>query len=181
VTSEALDQIIELIKQWSDMASLSTDNFDLKALRSAMTTTQIPAPDSIEIEEVDIGGISALTDLALTGKSIESRSEIDPIIRNTALLPGIAELYLSGTDSRTPLASPLYGDFIGFPPLLMQVGNHEVLLDDSTRLAEKAESAGVDVKLEVEPEMFHNFQNFAPFLPKAQQAIDRIGEYVRSF
>jgi acetyl esterase/lipase len=302
VTSEALDQIIVLIKQWSELASLSTDNFDLKALRSAMKTTQIPAPESIEIEKVDIGGISAewilnpdaqhdhrllylhggfyvagtfefshplsgrisiasgcsvllvdyrlapenpfpiavddalssfrwmldngpngrtpckkafiagdsagggltlatimalrdakekvpdaavtlsaLTDLALTGRSIESRSEIDPIIRNTALLPGIVELYLSGTDPRTPLASPLYGDFLGFPPLLMQVGDNEVLLDDSTRLAEKAKTAGVDVKLEVEPEMFHNFQNFAPFLPKSQQAIDRIGEFVRSF
>ena len=53
--------------------------------------------------------LSALTDLALTGKSIESRSKIDPIIRNTALLPGIVELYLSGTNSQTPLASPLYG------------------------------------------------------------------------
>ena len=63
----------------------------------------------------------------------------------------------------------------------MQVGDNEVLLDDSTRLAEKAKSAGVDVKLEVEPEMFHNFQNFAHLLPEAQQAIDRIGEFVRSF
>jgi acetyl esterase/lipase len=125
--------------------------------------------------------LSALTDLALTGRSIESRSEIDPIIRNTALLPGIFELYLSGTDSRTPLTSPLYGDFSGFPPLLIQVGDNEILLDDSIRLAEKAKSAGVDIKLEVEPEMFHNFQIFAPFLPKAQRAIDRIGEFIRSF
>jgi acetyl esterase/lipase len=125
--------------------------------------------------------LSALTDLAFTGESIASRSKIEPMISNTALLPGIAELYLSGTDSRTPLASPLYGDFLGFPPLLIQVGDNEILLDDSTRLAEKAKSAGVDVKLEVEPEMFHDFQNFAPFLPKAQEAIDRIGEFVRSF
>jgi len=63
----------------------------------------------------------------------------------------------------------------------MQVGDNEVFLDDSTRLAEKAKSAGVDVRLEVEPEMFHNFQNFSPFLPEAQQAIDRIGEFKRSF
>ena len=302
MTSDALNQIIEQIKQWSELASLSTDNFDLTALRSAMTTTQIPAPESIEIKKVDVEGISAewilnpdsrhdhrllylhggfyvagtfesshplsgrisiasgcsvllvdyrlapentfptavddalssfrwmldngpnrqtackkafiagdsagggltlatimamrdakervpdaavtlsaLTDLALSGKSIVSRSEIDPIIRNTALLPGIVELYLSGTDPQAPLASPLYGDFLGFPPLLMQVGDNEVLLDDSTRLAEKAKSAGVDVKLEIEPEMFHNFQHFAPFLPEAQQAIDRIGEFVRSF
>ena len=68
-----------------------------------------------------------------------------------------------------------------FPPLLIQVGDSEILLDDSTRLAEKAKSAGADVRLEVEHEMFHDFQNFAPFLPKAQQAIDRIGEFVRSF
>ncbi len=59
MTSEALNGVIELIKQWSDQASLSTDNFDLQALRSAMTTTQIPAPENIEIEKVNIGGVSA--------------------------------------------------------------------------------------------------------------------------
>ena len=79
------------------------------------------------------------------------------------------------------MASPLYGDFSGFPPLLIQVGDYEVLLNDSTRLAEKAKSAGVAVKLEVEPEMFHDFQHFAPLFPEAQQAIDRIGEFIRSF
>jgi acetyl esterase/lipase len=65
-------------------------------------------------------------------------------------------------------------------PLLIQVGDNDILLNDSTRLAEKAKSAGVDVKLEAEPEMFHYFQNFAPFLPKAQQAIDRIGGFLNS-
>ena len=125
--------------------------------------------------------ISAITDIALTGESIKSRSEFDPMIRNAALLPDIYELYLSGTDPRTPLASPLYGDFSGFPPLLIQVGDHEILLNDSTRVAEKAKSSGVDVRLEVEPEMFHDFQFFAPLFPEAQQAIDRIGEFIRSF
>lgn len=302
MASEASKQIIELVKQWSEQASLSAENFDLQALRTAMSATLIPVPEDTKFEKVNIEGISAewvldpdakvdhrlayfhggfyvagsldmahpisariskasgcavllvdyrlapenpfpaavddaltsfrwlrqnspngqtpaekifisgdsagggltlaaimklrdegdelpdaavtisaLTDFALTGESIRSRSEVDPLIRNTRLLPDIGELYLSGTDPQTPLASPLYGDFSGFPPLLIQVGDYEVLLNDSTRLAEKAKSAGVDVKLEVEPEMFHNFQHFAPLFPEAQQAIDRIGEFIRAF
>ena len=125
--------------------------------------------------------ISALTDLALSGESTRLRSEVDPMIRNTSILDGIFELYISGTDPKTPFASPLYGEFSGFPPLLMQVGDHEILLNDSTRVADKAKSAGVDVKLEVEPGMFHDFQHFAPLLPEAKWAIHRIGKFLRSY
>ena len=124
--------------------------------------------------------VSAFTDLALTGDSLKSKAEIDPLV-NPAILPSYVELYLAGTDPYTPLASPLYGDLTSFPPLLIQVGENEVLLDDSTRFAEKAKSAGVDVKLEIWPDMFHAWQLFAPFFPEAQQAIDRIGEFICSF
>ena len=84
-----------------------------------------------------------------------------------------------GADPRAPLASPIYGDLSGLPPLLLQVGERETLLDDSTRLAERAKEAGVDVTLEVWDEMIHVWQIFAPMLPEGQQAIDRIGEWVR--
>ena len=68
----------------------------------------------------------------------------------------------------------------GLPPLLLQVGDSEILLDDSTRLAEKAKNAGVQVILEIWPEMFHVWQGLAPLFPEGQQAIDRIGEFITS-
>ena len=77
------------------------------------------------------------------------------------------------------MAAPLYADLKGLPPLLIQVGDAEVLLDDATRLATRAADAGVDTRLEVWPEMIHVWQNFAAILPEARQAIDGIGSFVR--
>ena len=88
-------------------------------------------------------------------------------------------LYLGGADPHTPLAAPLYADLSGLPPMLIHVGDAEVLLDDSTRLAARAKAAGVDVTLEVWPDMIHVWQFFAAILPEGQQAIDRIGRFVR--
>jgi len=90
-----------------------------------------------------------------------------------------AKAYLGGADPRNPLASPIHADLAGLPPLLVQVGTSEVLLDDSTRLAERARAAGVDVTLEPWQEMIHVWHFFALILPEGQQAIDRIGEFVR--
>jgi monoterpene epsilon-lactone hydrolase len=73
----------------------------------------------------------------------------------------------------------LYADLKGLPPLLVQVGTSEILLDDSLRLAERAKAAGVAVTLEPWEGMIHVWQLFAPMLPEGQQAIERIGEFVR--
>src|SRR2546428_10466983 len=78
-----------------------------------------------------------------------------------------------------PLVSPLCAAYSALPPILTQVGDAEVLLDDSTRYAERAKAAGVDVTLEVFDEMIHVFQIFAATLPEAQQAIDKIGAWVK--
>jgi acetyl esterase/lipase len=91
----------------------------------------------------------------------------------------LARAYLGGTPARDPLASPLHAELRGLPPLLVQVGTAEILLDDSTRLAERAREAGVDVSLEVFEEMIHVFQAFAVLLPEARDAIARIGDFVR--
>ena len=123
-------------------------------------------------------GISAWTDLAMTGSSLESRKDSDPLIRDPAMLNGMASQYLGPAAAADPLASPLQGDYAGLPPLLLQVGDHEVLLDDTTRVAAKAREAGVEVVEEVWPEMFHVWHAMAPLLPEGQQAIDRIGEFV---
>jgi len=123
--------------------------------------------------------ISPWLDMEATGESLKTRADRDPWIQPDLLLLG-AETYLGkGGDPRDPLANPLHADLSGLPPLLVQVGDSEVLLDDSTRLAERAKAAGVDVTLEVWDEMVHVFQAFAFMLPEGQQAIDRIGEFVR--
>jgi acetyl esterase/lipase len=78
-----------------------------------------------------------------------------------------------------PLASPLHAELKGLPPLLIQVGQAETLLDDATRLAERARMAGADVTYEPWPDMIHVCQGFGSFLPEARQAIERIGEFIR--
>ena len=92
----------------------------------------------------------------------------------------MADAYLAGRNPRSPLASPLYADLAGLPPLLIQVGTAETLLDDSTRLAERARTAGVTVTLEPWEDMIHVWQAFAMVLPEGQQAVERIGEFVRT-
>ncbi len=121
--------------------------------------------------------ISAWSDMEGTGASMKTRASKDPMVANGSLLD-MAKVYVGNADRRNPLASPLHGDYRGLPPMLMQVGDAEILLDDSTRVAEKAKAAGVKVDLEVWPEMVHVWHVYAKILPEGQQAIDRIGRYV---
>jgi monoterpene epsilon-lactone hydrolase len=123
--------------------------------------------------------LSAWTDLACTGESLETRAAVEPVLVPRLMRP-IADAYLAGTDPRNPRASPLYDDLAGLPPLLMQVGDSELLLDDTRRFAAKAHAAGVDVTCEIWPEMFHVFQAYSAILPEAQSAITRLGSYLRA-
>jgi acetyl esterase/lipase len=122
--------------------------------------------------------LSPGVDSTFTGESITTKAEEDPMITLEHLLK-IREACLGDRDPRSPLASPLYADLTGLPPLLIQVGTAELLLDDSTRLAERAKAAGVDVTLEIWDDMIHVWQFMASMLPEGQQAIDRIGGFVR--
>lgn len=88
------------------------------------------------------------------------------------------EIYLREGDPRSPLASPSFADLHGLPPLLIQIGSHELLLSDAERFAGKAKAAGVDVTLEVWQHMQHEWQFAAKFLPEGKQAISRVGAFV---
>src|SRR5215467_11736756 len=121
--------------------------------------------------------LSPWTDLALTGESLRTRAAVDVMIKPEGM-HGNAALYLAGADPRHPYASPLYADLRGLPPLLIHVGDAEVILDDSTRLAARASEAGVEVSLEIWNEMPHVFPAFAGLLPEADQAIERIGAWL---
>jgi monoterpene epsilon-lactone hydrolase len=125
--------------------------------------------------------LSAWTDLTCTGASLETRAEVEPILAGGAEVIRQAALVYAGTaDPRTPLVSPLYASLTGLPPLLMQVGDDEVLLDDTLRVAERARQQGVEVMATVEPGAFHVYQYFAPDSPEAKAALAQIGQFVRS-
>jgi acetyl esterase/lipase len=91
----------------------------------------------------------------------------------------MAAAYVAGGDLRAPTASPLYADLAGLPPVLVQVGTAETLLDDARRFAERAQRQGVTATLEVWDDMIHVWHAFAMLLPEGQQAIDHIGAFVR--
>jgi monoterpene epsilon-lactone hydrolase len=123
--------------------------------------------------------ISPATDFTGKSPSLVSRASVDPII-NPQLLPALIPIYLGKNSEPTdPYASPLFGDYNGLPPILLQVGDAEVLRDDSTRLAKHAAEQGCDVTLDVWAGMPHVFQGFAPFLPEASEAIAKIGQFIR--
>jgi monoterpene epsilon-lactone hydrolase len=122
--------------------------------------------------------LSPWVDLEGTGPSNTTKAEADPFVRKE-MIQFMAEQYLGGRDPRTPLAAPLYADLHGLPPLLIQVGTAEILLDDATRTADRAKAAAVEVSLEVWDDMVHVWQLFAPLLPEGQQAIERIGAFIR--
>ncbi len=117
--------------------------------------------------------LSAAADLTLAGESIQT--EEDHICSAQAMAE-FARLYLGDADPRQPLASPVFGDYTGIPPLLIQVGEHEMLRDDSVRVAAKARATGVDVTLEVWPGMVHVFQ--VRGLPESREAVAHLAGFM---
>jgi acetyl esterase/lipase len=120
---------------------------------------------------------SPWTDLTLTGESMHSKEEADPIFVG-ADLRAYADLYVGADDRAQPLASPLFADLSGLPPLLVQVGANEVLLDDAVRLAGRAGAADVEVTLEIGPGLPHVFQHHYGRLDEADAALDRAARFL---
>ncbi|WP_329057946.1 alpha/beta hydrolase [Amycolatopsis sp. NBC_01480] len=132
----------------------------------------LPLPAAIVV-------FSPALDLTFSGASMSSKEDADPIFTPAMLRPAV-EMYCAGQDLHQPLLSPArYADLTRFPPMLLQVGTNELLLDDSVRMAERARGAGVDVVLDVTADVPHVFQAFAGVLGEADQALDRAALFVR--
>lgn len=122
--------------------------------------------------------MSAWTDLSASGASYATRADQDPIHQRW-MIQGMAEAYLAGNaDPTDPRVSPLRADLKGLPPLLLQVGDHETVLDDSRDFAYLAEAAGVDARLEVYERMIHVFQQFLDELPEAAAALGSAADFL---
>lgn len=122
--------------------------------------------------------LSPFADLTLSGESIRSQRDLDPIMHPDCL-PDFVALYVSEDQVRDPLASPVFGDYTGLPPLLIQAGEFEIIRDDSVMVAQRAREAGVEATLEIWEGMFHVFQSHDPLLPEAQEAIEHIAAMIR--
>src|SRR3954447_6751158 len=119
--------------------------------------------------------MSPYADLTLAGTTMETRGGVDPLLSREAL-PARVPDYRSGQDAALGLISPVFADLSGLPPLIIQAGTHEVLLDDAIRLAQQAATADVEVTLDITPGVPHVFQAYHPILDEGAAALDRAGE-----
>ena len=122
---------------------------------------------------------SPWVDLEQSGASMSEKAAVDPLIQK-GYLDELAAAYLNGADPRMPLASPLHADLSELPPMLIQVGSAETLLDDAVRLSRAAGAAGVRVNLEVWPDMIHAWTLFSQQLAAGRRALQCVGAFVRS-
>ena len=138
---------------------------------AAIQRASLPEPNSAVL-------MSPWADLAGTGDSIKTKADVDPVITEAAVRVR-ADDYLGGADPRDPAISPVYGSLAGLPPLLIQAGSHEILLDDAIRLAARAARDDVAVTLDVVPGVPHVFQGFAAVLDEGEAALTRSGDFLR--
>ncbi|MYW70143.1 alpha/beta hydrolase fold domain-containing protein [Streptomyces sp. SID8379] len=142
------------------------------ALLLAIRDAELPQPSCAAV-------LSPWADLTQSGSTMRTRADEDPALTREALETRAAD-YLADADPRTPLASPLHADLRGLPPLLIQVGGREILLDDAVRLAARAAHADVPVTLRTFPGAPHVFQGFAPVVDEAARALDQVAAFINS-
>jgi epsilon-lactone hydrolase len=121
--------------------------------------------------------MSPYADLTLAGSTMETKALLDPLLSREALQARVPD-YTSGQDAALGLISPIFADLSGLPPLIIQAGSHEVLLDDAIRLARQAATADVEVTLDITPGVPHVFQAYSPLLDEAGAALDRAGQFL---
>lgn len=173
---------------------------DAVAAYQALLDDGIPADDIVLAGESSGGGLALATTLAIlsaglprpaaiyvaspwadlttSGASMTTRAAADPSVTPAGLRRRAPD-YAAGHDLADGRISPVFADLTGFPPLLIQVGGNEVLLDDATRLATRAAAAGVAVTLEVTPDVPHVFVGFAGMLDEADEALAKAGRFIR--
>ncbi len=123
--------------------------------------------------------LSPFLDVTGSGESMKTRAEQDPWFREKDLAI-VADHYCEPHQRSFPLVSPVFADIEGLPPMFIQVGDDEILLSDSERIADQCVAAGIEVELQVWPEMWHVFQMFVGKMPESRQAIDKMGAYIQS-
>ncbi|HWB64961.1 MAG TPA: alpha/beta hydrolase [Chitinophagales bacterium] len=123
--------------------------------------------------------LSPWLDHTMSGESYHTKKDIDPMLVAEGF-PVWSKFYMGEEDPKSPYSSPIFHDLTGLPPIYVQVGEEEMLLDDSTRFAAKAQAEGVDVTLEVYPRKFHVFNAFWRVLPKAREANIKLGEFLKA-
>jgi epsilon-lactone hydrolase len=121
--------------------------------------------------------MSPYADLTLSGTTMETRRDVDPLLSWELLRPRVTD-YVSGQDATLGLISPVFADLSGLPPLIIQAGTHEVLLDDAVRLAQQAASVDVEVTLDITPQVPHVFQAYYAILDEGAAALDRAGRFL---
>jgi epsilon-lactone hydrolase len=121
--------------------------------------------------------MSPYADLTLAGTSMETKRAVDPLMSRENLQARVTD-YTAGQNAALGLISPIFADLSGLPPLIIQVGSHEVLLDDAVRLARQAATADVQVTLDITPGVPHVFQTFSPILDEGAAALDRAGQFL---
>ena len=124
--------------------------------------------------------MSPYADLTLTGTTMDTKRDADPLLSRENLQARIPD-YTAGHDPALGLISPVFADLSGLPPLIIQAGTHEVLLDDAVRLARQAATADVQVTLDITPGVPHVFQTFYPVLDEAVAALDRAGQLLSAY
>jgi epsilon-lactone hydrolase len=121
--------------------------------------------------------MSPYADLTLSGTTLDSKSKADPLLSREGLQARVPD-YTAGQDAALGLISPIFADLSGLPPLIIQGGTHEVLLDDALRLAQRAAIADVEVTLDITPGVPHVFQTYYPILDEGAAALDRAGQFL---
>ncbi len=122
--------------------------------------------------------LSPWLDHTFSGHSFPSRDDIDPMLVADGF-PIVRDYYMAGQDPKAPYASPIFHSLKNLPPVYVQVGEHELLLSDSTRFGEKGKEDGSDIRVEIYPKLFHVFNAFWSVLPKAREANRKLGEFIK--
>jgi monoterpene epsilon-lactone hydrolase len=179
VSTEQRETVDAILRQSAFPADSDVD--DLRRLFREAVSAQ-PLPAGVTVTEA--AGLalpaaaylmSPYVDLTLAGTTMDTKRDLDPLLNRELLEPRVAD-YTAGQDAALALISPVFADLSGLPPLIIQAGSHEVLLDDAVRLAQQAAIADVDVTLEITPRVPHVFQGYSAMLDEGAAALDRAGQ-----